>query len=332
MKNNYGISSLIESYFLDWLPEQQKYSRNTILSYRDTFRLLFTFIKESKDIPPNKIKVTDIDAQTITSFLGHVEKDRGNKPLSRNIRLAAIKSFFKYASFKLPEYTEQIQKILAIPRKKWTKKLISYLTRIEMDSILDVPDTVTQIGKRDFVLLSVACETGLRVSELINLKGVNIVNDSFVYIKCIGKGRKERSVPLKRKTGNHLLKWIGNKNVKSGDYVFTNARGEKLSRDGFRYILNKSVEVAKTKMPSLKIKQISPHSLRHSAAMNLLESGVEQTMIALWLGHESIQTTQVYLQANVEIKEKYLAKIYGLKGKLNKYRPDGKLLDFLSKL
>ena len=332
MKPAKTFASLLEAFFTDRLMKQRRASPNTIASYRDTFRLLLRYLKKHRNKRPSSIVLSDLNASTITSFLNYLEKQRGNKPRSRNIRLAAIRSFFHYAAFEEPGYAELIQHVLAIPRKRWHRRLVSFLSPTETDTLLKMIDSKTKTGRRDYALLLVASQTGLRVSELIGLMYKNVVFGKGTHLHCHGKGRKERCVPLMKSTANILKNWMQEQNGNPDDPIFTNALGHTLSRDGVAYILKKYVKLAEQKCPSLKTKRISPHVLRHTNAVNLLRAGVDQATIALWLGHESVETTQIYLHADIEYKEKVLSKLAGGKGRPIKYRPGDQLLAFLNSL
>jgi site-specific recombinase XerD len=332
MKTYKSFAALLEAFFMDRLMKQRQASQHTIASYRDTFRLLLLFLKEQYNIPPSNVTLSDLKAPVIVNFLGYLERQRCNKPRSRNIRLAAIRSFFHYIAFEEPGYADLIQRVLAIPSKKWNRKLVSFLSREETDVMVNAPNVDTFLGKRDHILLALASQTGLRVSEITNLKCRDVIEGSCVYIHCQGKGRKERSVPLTKSTGKKVITWLRQRQSGPEDYIFKNSRGKQLSRDGVAYILDKYVVMAQQKCPSLRTKRVSPHVLRHTTAVNLLEGGVDQSVIALWLGHESVETTQIYLHASLAYKEKILGKITEGKGKMIKYRPSDRLLNFLNSL
>lgn len=332
MKPTKTFASLLEAFFTDRLMKQRQASPNTIASYRDTFRLLLRYLKEHHNKRPSSIVLSDLNASAITGFLNYLEKHRGNKPRSRNIRLAAIRSFFHYIAFEEPGHAELIQHVLAVPRKRWHRRLVSFLSLSETETLLKMIDTKAKTGRRDYALLLVASQTGLRVSELTGLTYKDIVFGKGTYLYCHGKGRKERCVPLIKSTARILKNWMQEQGGSSDDPIFMNARGHTLSRDGVAYILKKYVKLAEQKCPSLRTKRISPHVLRHTNAVNLLRAGVDQATIALWLGHESVETTQIYLHADMEYKEKVLSKFAGGKRKSAKYRPDDQLLAFLNSL
>jgi integrase/recombinase XerD len=332
MKVTTTFPALLETFFTDRLMKQRQASPHTIASYRDTFRLLLRYLKERFNKQPSNVVLQDLSASVISDFLNYLEKQRGNKPRSRNIRLAAIRSFFRYAAFEEPGHADLIQHVLAIPRKRWHRRLVSFLSPLEAETLIKAIDRRDKAGRRDYMLLLLASQTGLRVSELIGLKCKNVVFGKGTYLYCHGKGRKERCVPLFKSTAKVLKDWIKEQDGKPEDPIFTNARGSVLSRDGVAYILKKYVKLAEQVCPSLKTKRISPHVLRHTNAVNLLRAGVDQATIALWLGHESVETTQIYLHADIEYKERVLSKLNGGKGKSVKYKPDDQLLTFLNNL
>ena len=281
---------------------------------------------------PCQLTLVDLDAPFIGAFLDQIEKHRHNCPRSRNLRLAAIRSFFQYVSFQQPDCAAHIQRVLSIPNKRQDRSLIGFLNHTEIEALLAAPNQTTWSGRRDYVLLRLAIQTGLRLSEIISLRYSDVQFGQGAHVRCYGKGRKERCTPLTKQTATALEAWLHERGGSSDDLMFTNARGGSLSPDGFQYMLAKHVAVAQKACPSLKTKRVSPHVLRHTAAMELLQAGVDRSVIALWLGHESPQTTQIYLDANLTIKENALAKIDPLHGKLKRYRPDDDLLDFLRAL
>lgn len=326
------ISPLLQSFFTDRLISQRQASPHTIGSYRDTFRLLLVFAKEKLNKPPSKLTLDDLDAPFIGSFLDHIESGRHNGARTRNLRLTAIRSFFQYASFQEPDFSALIQRVLAIPSKRYERPLIDFLTHHEILALLAAPDNTTWMGRRDRALLMLAIQTGLRLSELIRLRRHDMILETGAHVRCYGKGRKERCTPLTKQTVAVLRAWIKERGGWESDVVFPSARGTPLSPDGVQYLLAKYVAQARKTCPSLKQKRVSPHVLRHTAAMELLQSGVDHSVIALWLGHESPQTTQIYLQADLAAKEKILEKTKPLNVKASRYRPRDKLLQFLTSL
>lgn len=332
MKTNNNLPGLIEAFFTDRLMRQRQASPNTIASYRDSFCLLFKFAKQHLNKEPSNLSIEDLNAAFIGSFLNHIEKDRGNCARSRNVRLAAIHSFFKYIALQDPSHSALIQRVLAIPTKRYERKPIDFLTKAEIEALLAAPDPSTWSGRRDSALLHLAIQTGLRVSELIGLTCKDIVLDSGAHVRCKGKGRKERCTPIGKNLVSLLRSWLREQPGQPDDPLFPNTRGGFLSRDGVEYLLTKHVAAAAQKCPSMQKKRVSPHVLRHTAAMELLQHGVDITVIALWLGHESPETTQMYVQANLKMKEKALAKTTPVNLKPGRYQPNDQLLAFLKSL
>ena len=330
--NTTSLSPLLQSFFTDRLMAQRHASPHTIASYRDTFRLLLLFAKTQLKKLPCQLMLEDLDAPLIGAFLDQLEKHRHNSPRSRTLRLAAIHSFFQYVSFQQPDRSAHIQRVLAIPNKRQDRSLIDFLTHPEIEALLDAPDQTAWSGRRDHVLLRLAIQTGLRLSEIISLRYTDVQLGQAAHVRCHGKGRKERCTPLTKPTATALQSWLHERGGSAEDVIFPNARGGSLSPDGVQYLLAHHVAVAQQSCPSLKNKRVSPHVLRHTAAMELLQAGVDRSVIALWLGHESSETTQIYLDANLALKEKALAKVAPLHGKLKRYRPDDALLNFLRDL
>ena len=333
MKRSKTFPVLLETFFTDRLMVQRRASEHTIASYRDTFRLLLRFLRARFRRHPSDVTLDDLSAPVICEFLNYLEQQRGNKARSRNVRLAAIRSFFRYAAFEDPGHAELIQRVLAIPSKRWRRVLVNYLSVPETDALLAAPDLQTHSGRRDHVLLCLAVQTGLRVSELTGLQCSDITfGQTGAYVRCVGKGRKERCIPLSKPTVKLIRLWLKEYNGAPDSPLLPNAHGDELSRDGVAYILKKYVKIAARTCSSLRTKRVSPHVLRHTNAMNLLQTGVDPAVIALWLGHESVETTQVYLHVDVEYKEKILAKANPGKAHRLRYRPDDKLLSFLNSL
>jgi integrase/recombinase XerD len=262
----------------------------------------------------------------------YLERERGNRARTRNIRLAAIHSFFTYAALQEPSAAAVAQRVLAIKSKRCPRNPVDFLTRAESDAVLSGPDQTTWSGRRDRTLLLVALQAGLRVSELIGLRCQDVALETGAHVRCTGKGRKTRCIPLRKEVVGALRQWLRERNGQPADAVFTNARGQPLSRDGVQYILTQHVKNARATCPTLKTKRVSPHVLRHSTAMDLLQHGVDRSVIAMWLGHESMDTTQMYLHANIELKEKALAKTEPFRGQSRRYRPPDQLLAFLQAL
>lgn len=327
-----SLAPLLQRFFTDRLLRQKQASPHTICSYRDTFRLLLRFLDRRLGRPPSRLALEDIDAPLIAAFLSQLENERGIASRTRNLRLTAIRSFFRYISFEVPERGAQIQRILAIPAKREQRSLVTFLDRREMDALLAAPDRSTWLGRRDHALLLLAMQTGLRLSELTGLRNIDFSFDIGANVRVVGKGRKERCTPLTKSTSGVLKKWLQEASPGDHDIVFPSARGGRLSSDGVQYLLRKHMEIARKSCPSLANKKVSPHVLRHTAAMELLQAGVDRAVIALWLGHESVETTQIYLTANLEMKEAALAKVKPTTSRIGRYKPSDLLLAFLSGL
>lgn len=332
MKISNNFAALIEAFFTDRLMRQRKASPHTIAAYRDTFCLLLRFAQKRLKKTPASLTLDDLNASFIITFLDYLENDRGNSIRSRNARLAAIHSFFRYIALYEPDKSNLIQRVLVIPNKRYNRVQIEFLTELETNALLTAPDINTWVGRRDRTLILLAVQTGLRVSELTGLHREDIVFGSGAHVRCQGKGRKERCTPLRKEVTSTLRAWLRELNGKSSDAVFPNTRGGVLGQDGVAYLLNKYVVIAKKTCPSLKKKKVTAHVLRHTAAMSLLQHGVDRSVIALWLGHEDPNTTQIYLDADLALKEKALAKTSPSGVKWKKYQPDDKTLSFLRSL
>ena len=334
MKAPCNFGALLQGFFTQRLMQQKQASAHTIASYRDTFRLLLRFAKKRLRKSPSQLAFEDVDAPLIAEFLNDLEKTRQISARSRNLRLTAIRSFFQYAAYETPSHSAQIQRVLAIPSKRYDRTQVRFLSRPEIAALLQAPDVTTWQGRRDQLLLLIAIQTGLRLSELTQLKQDNLVLDSpGAHIRCLGKGRKERCAPLTKQVAARMKTWLREPPVNERKVVFPSARGQRLSGDGVRYILAKHVATAAKNCPSLCQKKVTPHMLRHTMAMELLQAGVDRAVIALWLGHESVETTQIYLEANLALKEKILeANSIPDTSPKGRYRPDDDLLAFLSGL
>jgi site-specific recombinase XerD len=325
------LPALIQRFFTDRLCVQMEASRHTIAGYRDTIRLLLRYASARRGKSPVKLSIDDIDADLIGDFLVHTETERSNSARSRNTRLAAIRSFFRYVAISDPTWLLHCQRVLAMHSKRYVKRAVTFLDSDEIKALLAAPDRSTWVGRRDHVLLLLAVQTGLRASELVGLKCKDVVLGTGSYIRCIGKGRKDRATPLRRETTKLLAAWIGND--KDGSQpLFPSTRGDHLSRDALEHLVRKHCLAAARACPSIGTKKVTPHTLRHSTAMDLLHNGVDTTVIALWLGHEDVQTTQVYIHADMRLKEKALERVTSPATSLGRFRPDDKLLAFLEGL
>jgi site-specific recombinase XerD len=290
------------------------------------------YVQQRLHITPAKLTLAELNAPLFIGFLDHLQQERGTSARSRNVRLAAIHSFFQYAALKAPNHSGLIEQVLAIPSMRYERNPIEFLRHAEIEALLAATDQRTWIGRRDRTLLLLALQTGLRVSELIGLCWQAIVFGTGAHVRCQGKGRKTRCTPLRKDTVTALQAWQREQQGRLEAPVFPNARGQPLSRDGVAYLLAKYVAIARQHCPTLQHKRVTPHVLRHSAAMELLQSGVDSAVIALWLGHESMDTTQIYLHASLELKERALEKTTPINGHLDRYWPDDDLMAFLKGL
>lgn len=324
--------TLLQRFFTQRLMQQKRVSAHTISSYRDTFRMLLLFARKRLRTSPDKLPFEKLDAPFIAAFLNEIEKTRGVTVRTRNLRLTAIRSFFRFAAYEMPTHSAQIQRVLAMPAKRFDRRLIDFLTRPEADALLAAPGMASWIGRRDHALLLTTLQTGLRLSEATSLRRRDITFDTGAHVEIFGKGRKHRVVPLCKPVAAVLRAWLDEAAPADDDIAFPSTRGGRLSADAVARLLEKHLAIAAGACPSLKQKRITFHCLRHTTAMDLLHAGVEQTVIALWLGHESIETTQIYLDADLELKEKILARTIPFDTKPGKFRPDDQLLAFLNQL
>jgi site-specific recombinase XerD len=327
-----SFAVLLQQFFTQRLMQQKKVSPHTLCSYRDTFRLLLRFANKRLHLTPEQLTFEQINAPLITAFLNDLETTRGVSARTRNLRLTAIRSFFRFASYELPGRSAQIQRVLATPRKRFTRRLISFLTRPEVEALLRAPDKQTWTGRRDHALLLLTIQTGLRLAEITGLTRQNITLGKAAYLQVVGKGRKERAVPICKAIAAVLKAWLDELHRDGSDLVFPSIRRSRLSADAVQHLLAKHLTRAAKVCPSIRKKKITFHCLRHTMAMDLLHAGVEQAAIALWLGHESIETTQIYLDADLELREKILSKTTPLDSKPARFRPSGQLLTFLNQL
>ena len=327
-----GFPTLVQEFFTQRLITQRNSSPATVASYRDAFCLLFEFAEQRLHKTPSSMLFEDIDAPLVLDFLDHLEKDRGNTPRSRNLRLTAIRSFMKFASWRDPTALPSAQRILAIPSKRFDRPMVGAITREEIQAILLAPPATTWSGRRDRVLFATIYNTGARVSEIIGVRRRDLTLDQSPFVRLHGKGRKERSVPLWRSTVQALRNWLPELPDTPEQPVFPNHEGRALSRAGVEDRLETAVQEAKAKCPSLGDQRISPHVIRHTTAMHLLQSGVDITVIALWLGHESPVTTHLYVEANLQMKERALAKVQQPTAGSRRYKPTDSLLSFLEGL
>ena len=327
-----ALAPLLERFFTQRLMQERRVSPHTIGSYRDTFRLFLKFTQQRLHKTPSTLAFEDIDAPLVSAFLDHLESQRGVSVRSRNLRLTAIHSFFRYAAFELPTHAAQIQRVLAIPSKRFNRTLVRFLTRPEVDALLAAPDQRTWFGRRDHAFILTAVQTGLRLSEITAATRDDLVLGTGAHVRVIGKGRKERCTPLAKATAAVLKACLREPPRGDGRLLFPNSKGERLSVHGVKYLLTKHAANAARVCPSLKGKRVTVHLLRHTMALEMLQAGVDRAVIALWLGHESVETTQVYLEATLAMKEQALAKTTPRTGRPRLFRAGDQLLGFLNSL
>ena len=328
-----ALAPTLEAFFTERLISQRHASPHTVAAYRDAWRLLLRFIHARTGKEPAQLDLADLGAPVISAFLEHLEQERRNSARTRNARLAAIHSFFHYAALRHPEHAGLIAQVLAIPPKRCPRTEVSYLTRPELDALVAAPDQGNWIGRRDHALLEVAAQTGLRVSELTGLRNCDIELGTGAHVRCRGKGRKDRCTPLSRQTVTVLRAWLQERGGDPADPLFPSRRGTALSRGAVTTLVARHTATASQHCPSLRSRHPTPHILRHSCAMDLLRNGVDTAVIALWLGHERVETTsRAYLHADMSIKERALARIAPFPAKPGRYRPPDRLLAFLDNL
>jgi len=326
------IAATLQSFFTDRLTQQRQASPRTIAAYRDAMRLLLSFVHNQNGKLPSQLDWDDLDAAMISAFLNHLEVGRGNSTRTRNVRLTAIRSLFSYAALRHPEHAMVIQRVLAIPPKRFDKRIVTFLTANEVDALLAAPDHARWEGRRDRTLLLLAIQTGLRVSELTSLNCGDVTLGAGPSVRCEGKGRKQRAVPLSVPAAALLKSWLRERSGRPGDPLFPTRTGRRLSRDAVALRVNTHAATAAQQCPTLAGKKLHPHVLRHTCAMNLLTAGVDVSVIALWLGHASIRSTDVYIHADMTIKENALALTTPAQARPGRYHPTDKILAFLDTL
>ncbi len=319
------LAPTLQAFFTDRLVRQRGASPHTIAAYRDTMRLLLIFAQQRLSKPPSTLDLADMDAPLVGAFLDNLQHNRGNSVRTRNARLAAIHSLFTFAALRHPDQAALIQRVLAIPSKRFDKALITYLNPTDIETLLAAPDRLTRTGRRDHALLLLAVQTGLRVSELVNLNRSDVHLGIGAYVDCLGKGRKRRSTPLDKQTVPVLKAWLNERGGEPDDPLFPARTGARLSRDAVERLVTKHATAA-------SLKAVTPHVLRHTAAMQLLHAGVDTTVIALWLGHEQAETTQIYLHADMTIKQRALDRTTPPNTKPGRYQPSDSTLAFLDSL
>lgn len=326
------LAPTLQAFFTQRLATERDASPHTIGAYRDTWRLLLLFAQDRTGRPPSRLDFADLDAGLVTAFLIRLETERGNSVTTRNARLTAIRSLFRYAALRHPEHAGLIQRVLAIPSKRHEQTMVHFLAPQEVDALLAAPNRTSWYGRRDYALLTLTVQTGLRVSELTNLTIGDVHLGTGACVHCLGKGRKQRVTPLTSQTVAVLTVWLRERAGNPSDPLFPSRRGRPLTTDAVAWLLTKHVTTATRRCPTLASKNVTPHVLRHTAAMRLLQAGVDTSVIALWLGHESVQSTQVYLHADLALKEQALARTTPPQTAPGRYRPTDKLLAFLEAL
>jgi integrase/recombinase XerD len=327
-----AIAATMQAFFTERLIAQRRASPHTVTAYRDTLRLLLGFAAQRTRTSPCRLDIADLDAPMISAFLDHLEHQRGNTIRSRNARLAAIHSLFSFAALRHPEHAADIARVLAIPPKRSDQTIVTFLTSTETKALLAVPDRATRTGRRDHAWILLAIQTGLRASELTALTRRDVHLGAGAYVACHGKGRKNRITPLAPGTVTTLRAWLAEHGGTPDDPLFTTIRGGPMSRDALQQRLTLYATAARRTCPTLTSKNVTPHVLRHSAAMALLHAGTDITVIALWLGHESVTTTQIYLQADMALKQQALDRTTPPASVPGRYKPPDQLLAFLEAL
>jgi integrase/recombinase XerD len=326
------LAPTLQAFFTDRLARHRQASPHTIAAYRDALKLLLVFAAQHIGKQPSQLQITDLDAPVIGAFLDHLESGRGNGVRTRNARLAAVHALFRFAALRHPEHAAVIQRILAIPPKRFDRRLVTYLTEPEATALLAAPDTATRTGRRDHALLVLAIQTSLRVSELTALTCADVRLGTGAHVNCLGKGRKQRITPLTSTTTAVISAWLTDRRGAPTDPLFPSRHGTAMSRDAVEQRLAKHTATAARVEPTLTEKKVSPHVLRHTAAMRLLAAGVDSTVIALWLSHESVATTQIYIHADLALKEQALARTAPLEATPGRYQPSDTVMAFLDSL
>lgn len=326
------LAPTLQAFFTERLARQRLASPHTIAAYRDTFRLLLAFAQHKTGHAPSNLRLEDLDAPLIGAFLDHLEVERHNSVRTRNARLAAVHSLFQFSALRHPEHSALIQRVLAIPDKRGDRTVVTFLDSEEIDALLAAPDRSTWVGRRDHALLITAVQTGLRVSEITSIRCQDLELGTGAHVRCLGKGRKQRATPLGAQAVAVLRVWLAERQGQPSDPLFPGPRGMALSRDAVALMVSKYAAVARERCSSLRNKKISPHVLRHTCAMQLLHAGVDTSVIALWLGHEGVESTQIYLHADLSLKERALARTAPPNTLPGRYRAPDTLLAFLENL
>lgn len=326
------VAPTLQSFFTDRLAKQLRASPRTVASYRDSLRLLVVFVHRQTKKAPSTLDWEDLDTEMICAFLDHLEVERHNTARTRNLRLTAIRSLFAYASLRHPEHAAVFQRVLAVPAKRFDKPIVSFLAAAEIESLIDAPDLTRWEGRRDRALLLLAVQTGLRVSELTGLNCGDTSLGTGASVRCEGKGRKHRAVPLTSATEAVLSVWLSERAGRRDEPLFPARTGRRLSTDAVETLVRKHATTAATRCSTLGAEKRHPHVLRHSCAMSLLQAGVDTAVIALWLGHADIRSTHTYLHADMTIKQRALDLTTPASSPPGRYRPPDSLLAFLEAL
>jgi len=328
------VTSLLQGFFTERLTRQLQASPQTVSAYRDTIKLLLLFAAQTTKKPPSRLTIDDLDAVTVGAFLDHLDNQRHNSTATRNARLAAIHSFYRYALPLIPDRAHTASQVLAIPQRRHDRAIVSYLTGPETDALLAAPDRATWYGRRDHALLLTIVQTGLRLSEItgLTIADVTATTAPGAAVHTMGKGRKERATPLTRQTVAALRAWLPEAGPPPTGPAFPTRRGTRMSADAVQRLVAKHAATAALSCPSIGSKRVTPHTLRHTAAMALMNAGVDTSVIALWLGHQSAVTTHIYLHADMSIKERALARVPTVNTAPGRYRPGDDLIDFLQRL
>jgi site-specific recombinase XerD len=327
-----ALAPTLQAFFTDRLIQQRHASPQTVAAYRDAIKLLLAFVEQRTGEQPSELDFAQLDVDLVGAFLDHLERERGNSPRTRNARLAAIHSLFRFAALRHPEHAASIARVLTIPPKRFERPVLTYLTDPEIDALLGAPSPTTWTGRRDHALLLLATQTGLRASEITGLNCGDIHVGSGAHVSSHGKGRKERITPLTRHTCTTMRAWLTERAGQPADPLFPTSQGTRLGRDALEHRLTKYLAIAAKNCPTLATKRITMHTLRHTAAMRLLHAGVDTTVIALWLGHESVDTTKLYLHADLALKERAITRTTPPHSKPGRYQPPDNILSFLQNL
>jgi integrase/recombinase XerD len=327
-----SLASALQRFFTERLLDQLGASPHTVACYRDTFRLLLRFLSERFKSQPSQIRLEELDATVIGKFLDHLEGRRNNSIRTRNTRLSALRAFFRFLSLDEPALALNCQRVLALPAKRYERDAVEFLNEAEAAALVAATDLGTWVGRRDRAVLLTAIQTGLRNSEITSIRWGDVELGTGAHVRCMGKGRKMRSTPLRPDVSAVLKGWRSEQAGKTDEPVFPSSRGGRMSSDTLQRLVTNCVARAARVCPSIAEKRVTPHTLRHTAAMSLLRHGVDLSVIALWLGHECVETTQTYLHADMEIKEKALARTKSSGAKLRRFRPTDPLLAFLESL